>query len=121
MIRSASLLGLLATPVAASAADLETIPARFHGHWSLSAEQCTANPLDDASVRVGARFFKDFQERLDVRSVSIQGKDEIIAAGRMTGAGEPYDYSKRLALFDNATRLGVGEGEDYSVYVRCES
>ena len=46
----------LALPANASAAQRSTIPAPYHGHWSMTLEQCTADLRNDANIRVGARF-----------------------------------------------------------------
>ncbi len=120
MKRLGSILLVLMVPATASAAELRTIPKGFQGHWSLTAEQCAPGPPDDANILIGERFIQDYSTRMAVRYVSVQGKDEIIAGGRVTSGSSRYDNVSRLALLENGTVLGVGEGEDHALYVRCK-
>lgn len=123
MRRAFAILLSATMPVAGAAAtDMRNIPAQFHGHWSLTAEQCKADPTDDSHIHIGARFIRDYAMRMRVRSIHVVEKDVLIVGGRVTDieSGTKYDNAKRLYVSENRNELGYGEGEDYGLYIRCK-
>jgi hypothetical protein len=120
MKRFAPLLLLVAMPTLVSASKDGTILARFHGDWAIGAERCAPGPADNNNIRITARRIQEFELRMDVRSVSATGEDAIIASGRITHGDAVYDNAMRLQLHDGGKVLGVGEGEDHGLYVRCK-
>ena len=117
-----ALVPTLALPALAlaSAAGPSTIPAGYHGDWASAAERCAPGPADNENIRITARRIQEFELRMDVRSVSATSKEAIIASGRITHGDAVYDNAMRLQLHDGGKVLGVGEGEDHGLYVRCK-
>ncbi len=120
MMRLGAFVLALALPALASAAERRTIPAGYHGDWSSAAERCAPGPADNENIRIGARFVQEFETRMDVRSVTVTRNGSLLISGRTTHGDAQYENAMRLALFEGGKQLGVGEGEDFGVYVRCK-
>ena len=119
-LTAGAILLALGSPALASAGARDTIPARYHGDWASAAERCAPGPADNENIRISARVIWEFETRWDVRSITRVGKDEIIVGGKVTHGEASYDNAKRLGLLRGGEELGIGEGEDFGVYVRCK-
>ncbi len=114
---------LAASPVPANTREQRTIPLAYRGDWSLTLTQCAPGPADGGNLRITARTIRTFESRIDVLRVRTVGTSSIDFATRVHHGGAVYGDQSRLTLISNSTSgrmlLGVGDGEDQQIYVRC--
>jgi hypothetical protein len=100
-----------------------TIPRPYRGDWALTPGQCAPGPADSGNIRVTARTIRTFESRIDIIRVVSIGTSSIGFATRVSHSGAVYGDHSRLTLLNNAISgdldLGVGDGEDQDIYVRC--
>jgi hypothetical protein len=119
------LLTAAALAAPAMSREQQTIPRAYRGDWALSLQQCAPGPADSGNLRIGARTIWTFESRIDVRRVRIVGTSSIDFASQVHHSGAIYGDHSRLTLISNSVegrmQLGVGDGEDQQIYVRCGS
>ena len=113
---------ILAAP--ANSREQRMIPPAYRGDWALSIERCAIGPADSGNLRITARTIRTFESRIDVLRVRTVGTSSIDFATRVHHGGAVYGDQSRLTLISNSTSgrmmLGIGDGEDQELYVRCE-
>lgn len=111
--------GLAPTPSAPTEpAPLATaIPAKFHGKWDASAEECGRASIMTLTISGNElRFHESIGE---ITSVTPQGDNAVTVSGPFEGEGEQWQGTMRLELSADGNTLTTTNNGTATPRVRC--
>ncbi|MCR6660991.1 MAG: hypothetical protein NVV72_17255 [Asticcacaulis sp.] len=98
---------------ASLATEAVLLPQAFIGHWDASLDACKAT--SDMKVIVTQTELTFWESRGLIKSVTINGPDEVTVRAAFSGEGEQWDRAMHMVLADNGQTLKV----DDTARVRC--
>ena len=105
-------------PTPAEPAPLATaIPAKFHGKWDASAEECGRASIMTLTISGNElRFHESIGE---ITSVTPQGDNAVTVSGPFEGEGEQWQGTMRLELSADGNTLTTTNNGTATPRVRC--
>lgn len=89
------------------------LPQAFSGRWDASLDACKAT--SDMKLVITQTELAFWESRGLIKSVTINGPDEVTVRGAFYGEGEQWDRDLHLVLADSGQTLKV----DDTARVRC--
>ena len=95
-----------------------TVPAAFIGKWDSGPKPCGYSYRSDMQLDVTATELTFFESGGSVKSVKVNGPNDIVAEVAMSGEGEEWKKSLHMVLSEDGKALTLDDGK-MGARVRC--
>lgn len=101
-----------------SAVTVAELPAGFVGKWDAPPRPCSTSYRAEMQLDVTPTALSFFESGGTIKNVKVNSPTDVVADVAMSGEGETWERSMRMALTDNGKTLTIDEGKG-GVRVRC--
>jgi hypothetical protein len=103
------------------AATANTIPAAFHGRWSMVPADCTTTRGDDKGlITIDSNSIKFYESRATLTKVTLNAPENFTGVFDFAGEGQTWTRTENFKLTGSSnTLIRDAEGVIKATYKRC--